>query len=286
LTVNPLAFSTLACPEWTAETVVERARAFGYDGIEWRGGEQGHVPPLLSAAACGALRQRVAAAGLFSLALTAYTAFTSPDPAERAVHIASLRRSVDQAHELGARFVRIFLGELPAGRTLTAAYAGIIESLAAAADYARGAGVGLAIEPHDDFVRPASVAPVLEALPEPEISVIWDVGNAYAAGDLPAQTWPRLGPRLAYVQVKDGTGQGESWRLGPVGEGHVPLKEAVALLRDGPAPFGGAISVEWERAWHPELDPAERALPRARQYMEELLAQWESPGVGRKQAGV
>jgi sugar phosphate isomerase/epimerase len=272
LIVNPLTFSTLACPEWSPETIIERAAAYGYDGIEWRGGEQGHIPPSLSAAACRALGKRVAAAGLFSLALTSYTSFTSPDPTIRAANAASLRQAIDQAHELEARFVRVFLGELPPGRTAAAAYPGILDSLAAAAEQARVAGVGLAIEPHDDFVRSETVAPVLAALPQLEIRVIWDVGNAYAAGELPAEAWARLGQRLAYVQVKDGTGQGEGWRLGPLGEGEVPLAGALALLRAGPAPFTGAISLEWERAWHPELDTAEVALPAARQALQRLLS--------------
>ena len=31
-----ISFSTLACPSWTITTVIERARALGYDGIELR----------------------------------------------------------------------------------------------------------------------------------------------------------------------------------------------------------------------------------------------------------
>src|SRR5204863_6512990 len=38
-----LAFSTLGCPEWDAETVVEQAAAGGWDGVEWRGGPDGTV---------------------------------------------------------------------------------------------------------------------------------------------------------------------------------------------------------------------------------------------------
>jgi sugar phosphate isomerase/epimerase len=275
--MNPLAFSTLACPEWPAALVVDRAAAYGYDGIEWRGGPEGHVPPDLPAGECRALRRRVAEAGLFSLALTAYTAFTSPEAAERAANVAGLRRSLDQAAELGAQHVRVFLGELPLGRTAASAYPGIIDSLREAADYAEALPVRLAIEPHDDFVRSETVAPILAALPHPALGVIWDVGNAYAAGELPAETWPRLGPRLAYVQLKDGTGQGQAWRLTQVGEGHVPLAEALAWLRAGPEPYTGALSLEWERAWHPHLDPAERALPDAKQALQRLLAVAANP---------
>ncbi len=270
--LNPLTFSTLACPEWPAAAVVERAAAYGYAGLEWRGGPEGHVPLSMSVADCRALRRQVAQAGLFSLAVTAYTAFTSPDAAEREANVVNARRTVDLAADLGARYVRVFLGELPSGRSALDAQPGILESLHAAAEYAAALDVILAVEPHDDFVRSETVAPILAALPHPAVRVIWDVGNAYSAGELPAETWPRLGPRLAYVQLKDGTGQGETWRLTALGEGQVPLAAAMRLLRAGPQPFTGALSLEWERAWHPHLDPAERALPAARPVLERLRA--------------
>jgi fatty-acyl-CoA synthase len=47
--MNLLAFSTLACPSWSIQTVLEKAVEFGYEGIEWRGGTQGHVQPTMPA---------------------------------------------------------------------------------------------------------------------------------------------------------------------------------------------------------------------------------------------
>jgi hypothetical protein len=43
--------------------------------------------------------------------------------------------------------------------------------------------------------------------------------------------------------------------------------------------YAGAFSVEWERAWHPELDPPGIALPAALQATRSLLATAESPTV-------
>jgi sugar phosphate isomerase/epimerase len=71
------------------------------------------------------------------------------------------------------------------------------------------------------------------------------------------------------VQVKDGRGRGADWTLTPIGAGEVPLGTAFGLLMT--AGFGGAISVEWERAWHPELDPPEVALPGALKVVRRLL---------------
>jgi sugar phosphate isomerase/epimerase len=80
---NLIAFSTLACPGWPAETVVERAAAYGYDALEWRGGSAGHIHPGLPREQVAGLARRMRASGLAALALTAYTSFVSEARAER-----------------------------------------------------------------------------------------------------------------------------------------------------------------------------------------------------------
>jgi sugar phosphate isomerase/epimerase len=99
---------------------------------------------------------------------------------------------------------------------------------------------------------------------------VWDVGNTFAAGEDPAEGYALLGSRLFYVQVKDSMGRYPDRRLTPLGEGDVPLARAVRLLLSHG--YGGAFSVEWERAWHSDLDPAEVALPHALRVMRGLLA--------------
>ena len=117
---------------------------------------------------------------------------------------------------------------------------------------------------------PAVIAPVLQLAPHPALSVIWDVGNSYSVGDEPAVTFQALRRRLAYVQIKDGIGQGSAWRLTDVGAGAVPLAWAVEQLVT--VGYRGVYSVEWERAWHPELAPADEALPAARDALFRWLA--------------
>jgi sugar phosphate isomerase/epimerase len=100
--------------------------------------------------------------------------------------------------------------------------------------------------------------------------VIWDIGNAFAAGEESIEGFELLKDRLAYVQVKDGKGRPADWQLCAVGKGDVPLGQAFEFLLAND--FQGAFSVEWEYAWHPELDPPEIALPAALQTVRELLA--------------
>ena len=270
---NPIAFSTLACPELSAESVIALAARFGYNALEWRGGLQGHVQPALTALERSALRRRVAGAGLASLAVTGYTSFVSDDPAARQANVDELRRYLDLAADIGASYVRAFLGELPPGADLPTVHINAAACLEAAAPHAAAVGVGIAVEPHDDFVRVASAAPILDRAQHPSIGAVWDIGNAFSEGEEPETGFAILNGRIAYVQVKDGAGRHENWRLTRVGEGEVPLARAVALLKS--AGYQGALSLEWERAWHPELDPVEIALPHAMQAIKNLLADTE-----------
>lgn len=216
-----------------------------------------------------ALRQWSADAGLIPLAITAYTSFVSSDELERQANVDELLHYVDLAAEIKAHYVRAFLGELLPSADWGSAYANITSSLEKVIDYAQSMGVMIAIEPHDDFVRGASIAPILECIQHPALGVIWDIGNTFASGEDPEESFRWLRERLAYVQVKDGQGRGSSWQLVSLGEGDVPLEEAFNLLStDG---YSGAISIEWERAWHPELEPAEVALPSAISHVRKLL---------------
>ena len=275
--MNPITFSTLACPHWGIETVIAKASEFGYDGIEWRGGPQGHLQPGLPTTTKTRVREQCSDAGLMPLAVTAYTSFISDSAQERQTNVDELCRYADLAAEAGASYVRAFLGELPEGvKPDRGIYEKISDCLAAAVEYADSMAVKIAVEPHDDFVRSSRVLPILNHVGHPALRVIWDIGNAFAADEEPAEGFNLLEDRIAYVQVKDGKGQHADWRLCALGEGDVPLGQAFELLLE--KDFQGAFSVEWEYAWHPELAPPEIALPAALQTLRKLLtaAQAES----------
>jgi sugar phosphate isomerase/epimerase len=215
--------------------------------------------------------------GLIAVAVTAYTTFVSPRAEERQSNIDELRRYADLAAELDAPYVRTFLGELPEGVNLDSSiYEKMSDCLNKASDYANSVGVKIAVEPHDDFVRSASIVPILTQVQHPALRVIWDIGNAFSAGEDLQEGIELLKNRIAYVHLKDGTGRGAAWQLCSVGRGDVPLARALELLLA--YGYEGALSVEWEYAWHPELDAPEIALPAALRTVRELLvaAQRES----------
>ncbi|HET7724460.1 MAG TPA: hypothetical protein VFK68_07460, partial [Propionibacteriaceae bacterium] len=54
------------------------------------------------------------------------------------------------------------------------------------------------------------------------------------------------------------------------GEGNAPLREIVSTLVDNG--YAGYVDFEWEKAWHPEIEPPEVAIPAFARYMAQLTA--------------
>lgn len=265
-----LAFSTLACPEWNAIEVVERAAAMGFDAIEWRGGADGHAGPDLAVADRRAIRRAMDDRGLSAIAVTTYTDLVHPSTAVRQVSIDELLRHAEVAADLGAPNLRAFPGErsdeAPDEELLERA----ADTLRRAADGLAGTGIAIALEPHDAFMGSAVVAGLLARVDHPGVGAVWDAGNTWSIGEGPEEGLEALGPWLRYVQVKDGVGRRPDWRLTLLGEGEVPLGRAIGLLvREHP---GVPVSIEWERPWEPDLPPAEVALPGGLAHLRTLYA--------------
>lgn len=265
-----LAFSTLACPEWDAPEVVERAAAMGFDAIEWRGGADGHAGAHRSAAELRAIRAAMDDRGLVAIAVTTYTDLVHPSPAVRQASVDELVAHAEVAAVLGAPSLRAFPGD----RTDEVADEELLEravgTLRAAVERLDGSGVAIAVEPHDAFMASAPVADLLARVGHPAVGAIWDAGNTWSIGEAPEVGIEALGPWLRYVQMKDGVGRRPDWRLTLLGEGEVPLGRGLELLtRAHPSV---PVSIEWERPWHPDLPPAAVALPAGLAHLRDLLA--------------
>jgi sugar phosphate isomerase/epimerase len=91
-------------------------------------------------------------------------------------------------------------------------------------------------------------------------------------GESPAEVYEHLGSRVLHVQVKDArrsAGHKGGWQLVLLGEGEVPVREIIRLLSVGG--YGGYISVEWEKYWHPEIEAPEIALPQHLKVLKEWV---------------
>lgn len=266
------AFSTLGCPSWTLEHAIEEARANGYGGIELRLLDAEVITPELVAANRPRLRRAFADSGLALIALGTSARFTADDPAERRANEETAARFVDEAAELSCPMIRVFGGRIPEGTSAAEGVARVAESLNRLAPKAEQAGVTIALETHDDFSSSERVAEVLTKVPSRAVGALWDTHHPYRMGEPLPTIWTRLADRLVHVHVKDARRiDGDKWQLVLLGEGEVPVREVVrALELRG---YGGWVSVEWEKKWHPEIPDPEIALPQHVSQLRSYLAE-------------
>ena len=132
-----------------------------------------------------------------------------------------------------------------------------------ASDRAGQLGVHIGVETHDAFLASATVAELLALVPSPWVGAVWDSHHPCRAGESARDVYDAIGSRLCLAQVKDAarsTTTAGGWELVPLGEGDVPVREMLGLLIAGQ--YGGWVSVEWEKHWHPEIAGPGEALPQ------------------------
>jgi sugar phosphate isomerase/epimerase len=107
-----LAYSTLACPQWTVEQAADAAVKYGYEAIEWRLAD-GEV---LSAATPAEVKRRVVEAtrkhNLTVACLDTSCRFVQADTANRARVLEEAKEMSRLAVELGTPYLRVFGGDI------------------------------------------------------------------------------------------------------------------------------------------------------------------------------
>jgi sugar phosphate isomerase/epimerase len=186
--------------------------------------------------------------------------FVRGSNAERERTVSDAIAMAKRASTIGAGAIRVFAGPVPDGMLPDEILEPTRQALAAAASGASRLGVTLLIETHDAWSRGADVI----RLCADGVGVLWDVAHTVRAGETVTETLGHIGvPGL--VHVKDAIGP----ELVHLGDGEVPLESMLDALRA--AGYGGWLSLEWEKMWHPELDDADVTLPKASAHLRALL---------------
>ena len=150
----PLSFSTLGCPQWSWNQILDFASAHEFAAIELRG-IQGEMDltkrPEFAPAQIAATKRAVADHGLRIVCLGASANMHEPDAAKRAGGLDEGRRFIDLAHALGAPYVRVFGNNWVKGETRDATLDRVAAGLRTLGDHARGADVTVILETHGDF---------------------------------------------------------------------------------------------------------------------------------------
>ncbi len=94
----------------TLELLIDRAKQYGYEGVEIDG-KRPHGNPLdMPGRRCREIRQRADGQGIEIYAVSANNDFSSPIPEHRETQLVYLRELMRMTSDLGARLLRVFLG--------------------------------------------------------------------------------------------------------------------------------------------------------------------------------
>ena len=268
-----LSISTLGCPDWTFDQILDNYAALGIEGIEVRGIEGNVEPdkiPYFTEEQKEETLARVAAKGLKFIGFGTSASFH--DAAKLQSNIDACKVAVDVCQRMGIPAVRVFGNNCPEGEGREETLKRIGEGIREVCRYANDKGVRINLEIHGTINTVDTVAPIIEiASSEPSFGILWDVQHSdKTVGDDFEEFYQTVKPYLRHVHIKDHLRASEPpFKLVAVGEGDIPLKKIIRrLLDDG---YDGYFSLEWEKKWHPELAEPEAAFPAYVEFMKEFM---------------
>jgi fatty-acyl-CoA synthase len=271
-----LAFTTLGCLDWDLETIVSKADEYDFDGVDFRGYRNemniGKLPEFTSGLAATVAMFKEA--GLEVPCFSTSARVLPPDDSDIDSQVSEVANYACICEAFGAKMMRIFggrFGSLSREEALSTAAA----NLGKLAEPLENRDIKLMLETHDDWLEAPLLRDLMQRVDSEKVGILWDVHHPYRMkGEAPEATWDNLGKWIGYTHFKDSridTDTKRGYRLCLPGEGDIPLKEILAILKAGG--YDGYLTFEWERAWHPEIEPPDQAFPRYSSVMREILGQ-------------
>lgn len=261
-----LSFSTLGCPDWDLRKIASKAAEYGFDGVELRIGGTRHVDPAMTAGDRKAVRKIFEENRIEICSLGGYSHFCSSMEKDLNHNKDLLLSYIDLAHDLGAPYVRTFIGQYPETMTEDETAGIAAEYLSCCGEEALNKNVQILIETHDSFGTARQVNRILSKIQNEGTAILWDIHHTCSGGETPEQTYDILGKYIKHVHFKDARGE----NLCLIGMGSLPVVEIVNLLRY--KGYEGYLSLEWEKMWVKDLEEPEIAFPQYINYMRNITA--------------
>jgi sugar phosphate isomerase/epimerase len=258
-----LSFSTLGCPDWSFETILNFAVENGYGGVELRGIKRQldltKCPEFSSKENIHATRKIMAGKKIKLTDLGASAGMHHADPTERKKNLDEAKRFIQLAEQMGCPYVRVFPNNFPKDQEKNKTMDLIIKGLQELGDYAKDKGVTVLMETHGDVVHTADIEQIMQSVGHPHVGLVWDIVNMWSVTkEPPAQMYAKLKKYIHHLHVKDMMLVDGKEEFVSMGKGNSPIFEAIDILAKDE--FKGYYSFEWEKLWHPEIAEPEVVL--------------------------
>lgn len=258
-----MSFSTLGCPAWSFTQITSFAKQHGYQGLEMRGIlKQLYLPKCPEFASASAIKstcQEMADKQLQFVDLGSSCNLHFAEGAERQKNIDEGKRFLDLAAAINCPNVRVYPNKFPKEQSKQQTMDLITKGLLELAQYAKDMKVKVLMETHGEVVHYADLKNIMEAAHHPQVGLIWDIANMWLdTGEAPEDAYKALKPYIHHTHIKDAAKKEGKLDFRFLGEGEVPIFQAMDLLvKNG---YKGYFSFEWEKLWHPEIPEPELAL--------------------------
>ena len=257
-----LAFSTIGCPDWSLSKIVDFAWKHNYNGIEVRGLKREiNLPkcPEFSNAAIQSTLNLMKDKKLKFVGLGSSCKLHFGEGAEREKNMAEGKAFIDLAQQLNCPNIRVFPDLLPKDRDKDEVMDFIVKGLLELGSYAKASGTMVLMETHGDLVWAHDIDEIMKKAAHSNVGLVWDFCNMWTiTKEPPAETYRLLRKYIHHTHIKDAKLVDGKPKYTRLGQGDVPVAEAIeALVKGG---YKGYYSFEWEKLWHPDLEDPETAL--------------------------
>lgn len=259
-----LSFSTLGCPDWSFDKIIEVAAKNGYKAIEIRGIQREldlpKCPEFKNAEAIKLTNQKIKDKNLQIIDLGSSANLHFIDAQKRQENMDHAKSFIDLAYKIDCPFIRVFPNDLPKEQDQQKTIDLIISNLIKLGEYSKGSKVKVLLESHGKVLYKDVLLKIMQATNNHNVGLIWDIWNMWSVTkESPTEVYQLLKKYILHTHIKDGVFENGKPKYVLLGQGISPLKEAISLLQKGG--YKGYYSFEWEKTWHPEIENPEIAIP-------------------------
>lgn len=266
-----ISFSTLSCPNWSWNKILQEAVRLGYDGIELRGVDGEMFLPKAAPFIAENIKttmEKIKSKGLEITDLGSSVQFHDPEKYEE--YLTEGKTYIDLAQALGVPYVRIFADHIPVKSEKEKTIELISKGIKELCSYCEGKNVICLLETHGDFADINNIIPVLEKVNSAYVGILWDIEHTFKVyGEDVSEFLDKTWKFIKHTHIKDVKKVGNEFILTMIGEGDIPIGKLIGILKE--RGFDGYLSLEWEKKWFPSLEEPEVVLPAYIEYIKKYL---------------
>jgi len=259
---------TLAFPNYSAEEAIKAAAQLGYDGVDIRVREDGHVFIDAPKEFRKRLVELAESLGIRIYGVYTYLGrnFVVPDPNVRRRALEEARAHLDLAVDLNGAYVRIFAGTKERTERNMKLF---IEMCRLVCREAEDRGLLIGIETHGELVYSGDTCNlVLEEVGCDALTIVYDIAHIYMEGLNPLEELKKVDlNKVIAFQFHDFKKEDSKWRAVLLSYGEVPHDPVIEYLRS--QGYDKFVVDEYEKWWRPELPDPMVGLKHNLKYLKE-----------------